>query len=157
MSRATTTTVCTALYAAALLCGYVGFKWWFYSTLVKTNLAHLRRARVGPWHRVAGSCAAVALGASGGKLRRALAHPQRRAPHNALSVLRKIFRELSYRPAPERLLSVFSFDGAQGEHGDLLVNLLGTEHSKAGDDGKHHLVIDGYGYRWYRVGGLETW
>jgi maltose alpha-D-glucosyltransferase / alpha-amylase len=43
----------------------------------------------------------------------------------------------------------------QGEHGDLLVNLLGTEHSKAGDDSKHHLVIEGYGYRWYRVGGLD--
>jgi maltose alpha-D-glucosyltransferase / alpha-amylase len=46
--------------------------------------------------------------------------------------------------------------GTQGEHGDLLVNLLGTDHSKAGDDGKHHLVIEGYGYRWYRVGGLAT-
>jgi maltose alpha-D-glucosyltransferase / alpha-amylase len=45
--------------------------------------------------------------------------------------------------------------GTRGEHGDLLVNLLGTEHSKAGDDGKHHLVIEGYGYRWYRVGGLD--
>jgi maltose alpha-D-glucosyltransferase/alpha-amylase len=45
--------------------------------------------------------------------------------------------------------------GAEGEHGDLLVNLLGTEHSKSGDDGKHCLVIEGYGYRWYRVGGLD--
>jgi maltose alpha-D-glucosyltransferase/alpha-amylase len=45
--------------------------------------------------------------------------------------------------------------GAEGEHGDLLVNLLGNEHSKVGDDGKHHLVIEGYGYRWYRVGGLD--
>jgi maltose alpha-D-glucosyltransferase/alpha-amylase len=45
--------------------------------------------------------------------------------------------------------------GVQGEHGDLLVNLLGTEHSKPGDDGKHHLVIEGWGYRWYRVGGLD--
>jgi len=45
--------------------------------------------------------------------------------------------------------------GAEGEHGDLLVNLLGTDHSRAGDDGKHHLVIEGYGYRWYRVGGLD--
>jgi maltose alpha-D-glucosyltransferase / alpha-amylase len=43
----------------------------------------------------------------------------------------------------------------QGEHGDLLVNLLGTEHSKARDDGKHHLVMEGYGYRWFRVGGLD--
>ena len=45
--------------------------------------------------------------------------------------------------------------GAEGEHGDVLVNLLGTEHSKVGDDGKHHFVIEGYGYRWYRVGGLD--
>jgi len=49
-----------------------------------------------------------------------------------------------------------TFDtGAEGEHGDLLVNLLGNEHSTSGDDGKHHLVIEGYGYRWYRVGGLD--
>jgi maltose alpha-D-glucosyltransferase / alpha-amylase len=45
--------------------------------------------------------------------------------------------------------------GAEGEHGDLLVNLLGNEHSRVGDDGKHRLVIEGYGYRWYRVGGLD--
>ena len=45
--------------------------------------------------------------------------------------------------------------GAEGEHANLLVNLLGTEHSRTGNDGKHHLVIEGYGYRWYRVGGLD--
>jgi maltose alpha-D-glucosyltransferase/alpha-amylase len=45
--------------------------------------------------------------------------------------------------------------GGEGEHGDVLVNLLGTEHSRAGEDGKHHLVIEGYGYRWYRMGGLD--
>jgi len=45
--------------------------------------------------------------------------------------------------------------GADGEHSDLLVNLLGPEHSTAGEDGKHHFVIEGYGYRWYRVGGLD--
>jgi maltose alpha-D-glucosyltransferase / alpha-amylase len=37
----------------------------------------------------------------------------------------------------------------------LLVNLLGEEHSRARDDGKHHLVLEPYGYRWYRVGGLD--
>jgi maltose alpha-D-glucosyltransferase/alpha-amylase len=52
-------------------------------------------------------------------------------------------------------LAITFASGAQGEHGDLLVNLLGTDHSKAGDDGRHHLVIEGYGYRWYRVGGLD--
>ena len=35
--------------------------------------------------------------------------------------------------------------GGEGEHGDVLVNLLGTEHSKVAEDGKHHLVIEGYG------------
>ena len=38
---------------------------------------------------------------------------------------------------------------------DLLVNLLAEDHSKADDEGKHTLVIEGYGYRWYRVGGLD--
>jgi maltose alpha-D-glucosyltransferase / alpha-amylase len=45
--------------------------------------------------------------------------------------------------------------GAEGAHGDLLVKLLAGEHSQPGDDGKHHLVIEGYGYRWYGVGGLD--
>jgi maltose alpha-D-glucosyltransferase/alpha-amylase len=49
-----------------------------------------------------------------------------------------------------------AFDvGVEGEHGDLLVNLLGTEHNEAEKTGKHRLVIEGYGYRWYRVGGLD--
>jgi maltose alpha-D-glucosyltransferase/alpha-amylase len=37
----------------------------------------------------------------------------------------------------------------------LLINLLTEEHSRAHEDGKHHLVLDPYGYRWYRVGGLD--
>jgi maltose alpha-D-glucosyltransferase / alpha-amylase len=37
----------------------------------------------------------------------------------------------------------------------LLVNLLGEEHSNAREDGKHHLVLEPYGYRWYRAGGLD--
>jgi maltose alpha-D-glucosyltransferase/alpha-amylase len=49
-----------------------------------------------------------------------------------------------------------AFDAGQEDApGNLLVNLLGPEHSRAGDDGKHRLVIEGYGYRWYRVGGLD--
>jgi maltose alpha-D-glucosyltransferase/alpha-amylase len=39
--------------------------------------------------------------------------------------------------------------------GKLLVNLLGEEHSRADKDGKHRLVIEAYGYRWFRVGGLD--
>ena len=45
--------------------------------------------------------------------------------------------------------------GVSGEHGELLVNLLSDVHSKADKFGKHHVVLEGYGYRWYRVGGLD--
>lgn len=45
--------------------------------------------------------------------------------------------------------------GIPGENGKLLVNLLSEDHSHADDRGKHTLVLEGYGYRWYRVGGLD--
>ncbi|HEY2103217.1 MAG TPA: alpha-amylase family protein [Chthoniobacterales bacterium] len=41
------------------------------------------------------------------------------------------------------------------EHGQLLVNLLAEDHSQANESGKHRIVLEGYGYRWYRVGGLD--
>jgi len=37
----------------------------------------------------------------------------------------------------------------------LLINLLSEDHSRAGEDGKHHVLLEPYGYRWYRVGGLD--
>jgi maltose alpha-D-glucosyltransferase/alpha-amylase len=45
--------------------------------------------------------------------------------------------------------------GEDAAYGNDLVNLLSEDHSRAGKDGKHRLVIEGYGYRWYRVGGLD--
>ena len=49
-----------------------------------------------------------------------------------------------------------SFDvGVTDEAGSLLVNLLSEDHSRAGPDGKHSLMLEGYAYRWYRVGGLD--
>jgi maltose alpha-D-glucosyltransferase/alpha-amylase len=45
--------------------------------------------------------------------------------------------------------------GIDGEHGRLLVNLLAEEHSQGDEHGRHRLVIEAYGYRWYRVGGLD--
>ena len=45
--------------------------------------------------------------------------------------------------------------GVAGEHGGLLVNLLDEAHSKEDETGSHRLVVEGYGYRWYRVGGLD--
>jgi maltose alpha-D-glucosyltransferase/alpha-amylase len=45
--------------------------------------------------------------------------------------------------------------GLSGEAGKLLVNLLTEDHSRANDRGKHTLLLEAYGYRWYRVGGLD--
>jgi maltose alpha-D-glucosyltransferase/alpha-amylase len=36
-----------------------------------------------------------------------------------------------------------------------LVNLLANNHSVAGQSGKHYCLLEPYGYRWYRVGGLD--
>ena len=41
-----------------------------------------------------------------------------------------------------------------GDRG-LLINLLAGEHSKADESGRHCIEIEPYGYRWYRVGGLD--
>jgi maltose alpha-D-glucosyltransferase / alpha-amylase len=41
------------------------------------------------------------------------------------------------------------------KEGNRLINLLVGEHSDAGPDGKHKIVLDGYGYYWYRVGSLR--
>jgi maltose alpha-D-glucosyltransferase/alpha-amylase len=45
--------------------------------------------------------------------------------------------------------------GLDGDRGARLVNLLGDEHSKAKANGKHCVCLESYGYRWYRVGGLD--
>ena len=48
-----------------------------------------------------------------------------------------------------------AFDvGLPQEECALLVNLLSEDHSHA-RDGRHHLMLEGYGYRWFRVGGLD--
>jgi maltose alpha-D-glucosyltransferase/alpha-amylase len=36
--------------------------------------------------------------------------------------------------------------------GERLVDLLANEHSAAGERGTHEIALDGYGYRWFRVG-----
>ena len=45
--------------------------------------------------------------------------------------------------------------GVNRAEGKLLVNLLAEDHSRANESGKHRIVLEGYGYRWYRVGGLD--
>ena len=42
-----------------------------------------------------------------------------------------------------------------GERGHLLVNLLADDHSRADASGRHCVLLEGYGYRWSRVGELD--
>jgi maltose alpha-D-glucosyltransferase/alpha-amylase len=58
-------------------------------------------------------------------------------------------------PKPIEVRYDVGLKGENAPHGDLLVNLLTEDHSRSEKDGKHRLVIEGYGYRWYRVGGLD--
>jgi maltose alpha-D-glucosyltransferase/alpha-amylase len=44
--------------------------------------------------------------------------------------------------------------GVPAETGDVLINLLSNDHSHA-REAKHHLMLEAYGYRWFRVGGLD--
>ena len=46
--------------------------------------------------------------------------------------------------------------GLEGKVGALLVNLLTEDHSRADESGRHRLLLEAYGYRWYRVGGLDS-
>src|SRR5215216_927412 len=45
--------------------------------------------------------------------------------------------------------------GIEGNTGNLLVDLLGTKHSRADKAGRHRMLLEAYDYRWYRVGGLD--
>jgi len=42
-----------------------------------------------------------------------------------------------------------------GEGSELLVNLLSEAHSKVDGKGRHCMLLEPYGYRWFRVGGLD--
>jgi maltose alpha-D-glucosyltransferase/alpha-amylase len=44
--------------------------------------------------------------------------------------------------------------GLPGEVGERLLNLLSEEHSFADPNGKHRILLESYGYRWYRAGNL---
>jgi maltose alpha-D-glucosyltransferase/alpha-amylase len=45
--------------------------------------------------------------------------------------------------------------GLQAEERLRLVNLLSADHSVADESGVHRILLEPYGYRWYRVGGLS--
>jgi len=48
-----------------------------------------------------------------------------------------------------------TFSAGAGAAGRSLINVLSADHSFAGAKGKHCLLMEAYGYRWYRVGGLD--
>jgi maltose alpha-D-glucosyltransferase / alpha-amylase len=45
--------------------------------------------------------------------------------------------------------------GLPKDAGKHLINLLTEDHSQADARGRHRLLLEAYGYRWYRVGGLD--
>jgi len=45
--------------------------------------------------------------------------------------------------------------GAGAKVDGQLVNLLSDDHSTPGASGKHSLMLEPYGYRWFRIGGLD--
>jgi maltose alpha-D-glucosyltransferase/alpha-amylase len=70
---------------------------------------------------------------------------------------------LAYRFRKAAMLTLHNFsDAAQtlrlkvsDPGGERLVDLLGAEHSKAAGRGTHEIALDGYGYRWFRVGTVD--
>jgi maltose alpha-D-glucosyltransferase/alpha-amylase len=60
------------------------------------------------------------------------------------------------------LITIHNFDDKPheariklGPGGDRLVNLLIEDESEADGNGTHRIAIEGYGYHWYRIGGLN--
>jgi maltose alpha-D-glucosyltransferase/alpha-amylase len=45
--------------------------------------------------------------------------------------------------------------GSKSDPGTRLINLLGSDHSNGNNLGKHCVCLEAYGYRWYRLGGLD--
>jgi len=45
--------------------------------------------------------------------------------------------------------------GAGSANGAFLANVLSDDHSRANGRGQHRVELEGYGYRWFRVGGLD--
>jgi maltose alpha-D-glucosyltransferase/alpha-amylase len=45
--------------------------------------------------------------------------------------------------------------GVPDERSQRLTNVLSNDHSVASEGGKHRILLEPYGYHWYRVGGLD--
>jgi maltose alpha-D-glucosyltransferase/alpha-amylase len=49
----------------------------------------------------------------------------------------------------------FRLTSKRAGNADELINLLSNDHSHAADSGRHCIVLEPYGYRWFRIGGLD--
>lgn len=58
----------------------------------------------------------------------------------------------NFNEEPREVTLAVGLDDERDLH---LINLLSESHSGADDQGKHHLILEGYGYRWFRTGGLD--
>jgi maltose alpha-D-glucosyltransferase/alpha-amylase len=56
--------------------------------------------------------------------------------------------------AGEAKEAVFRAEDAEGPE-TLLVNLLSDDHSRGDARGRHKVMLEPYGYRWFRIGGLD--
>jgi maltose alpha-D-glucosyltransferase / alpha-amylase len=56
---------------------------------------------------------------------------------------------------PEPLEIRFRLKAKYAGESDQLINLLSDDHSHADENGRHCIVLEPYGYRWFRVGGLD--
>jgi maltose alpha-D-glucosyltransferase / alpha-amylase len=56
---------------------------------------------------------------------------------------------------PEPLEIRFRLKAKYAGESNQLINLLSDDHSHADENGRHCIVLEPYGYRWFRVGGLD--
>ena len=61
----------------------------------------------------------------------------------------------NFDATPREITFSLRLDADNAARRNLLINLLSEDHSRAGGDGRHRMVVEGYGYHWYRVGGLD--
>jgi maltose alpha-D-glucosyltransferase/alpha-amylase len=55
----------------------------------------------------------------------------------------------------EHAREIFFRTGPGAGEGEKLTNLLGNDHSHAGQDGRHRILLEAYGYRWFRLTGAD--
>jgi maltose alpha-D-glucosyltransferase/alpha-amylase len=72
--------------------------------------------------------------------------------HNLSAVPREVWIACAeHKPAAKKGVA----DEGCKKDGSCLINLLSTENSQADSSGRHCILLEPYGYRWFRAGGLD--